>query len=350
MKPDQERVRALLSETVALLCKNGLHYRTELRIQGLLGITIDGSDVFIVHLDECVTGTNISVRASDSTDSTSVPSSQFSQLAVDLTATASVELCDSHDPRMPTLVSACSLSHRQRRKQSSPRREHTTKLEEQETNLFEHPLAKITASDARSTPESTVETNVSSIRNQIKIEQTDDLLNNGSMCDQGLNVAVKQEGTAIEDNDVIFLDSRDESSESSVEALQFQARAEEMATNWLSGMANRVASFNRPFVKNTQRRSLGDSTERMELESQFEAWSRHNGRAVSDSVADFKLYGDSSAGCSTWQFSNSTDSKEHTIIPASQNSIQEVCSWYIKFSTAKLSLLFTFCRYRFSLV
>lgn len=52
MKPDQERVKTLLSQTVTLLCKNGLHYEKELRIQGLLGITIDSESVFIVHFNE----------------------------------------------------------------------------------------------------------------------------------------------------------------------------------------------------------------------------------------------------------------------------------------------------------
>ena len=52
MKADQERVRNLLTDTVTLLCKNGLQYQTELRVQGVLGITLDNSDVFIVHINE----------------------------------------------------------------------------------------------------------------------------------------------------------------------------------------------------------------------------------------------------------------------------------------------------------
>ena len=52
MRPDQERVRHLLTDTVTLLCKNGLQYQTELRVQGVLGITLDNDDVFIVHINE----------------------------------------------------------------------------------------------------------------------------------------------------------------------------------------------------------------------------------------------------------------------------------------------------------
>ena len=52
MKADQERVRNLLTDTVTLLCKNGLQYQTELRVQGVLGITLDNNEVFIVHINE----------------------------------------------------------------------------------------------------------------------------------------------------------------------------------------------------------------------------------------------------------------------------------------------------------
>ena len=52
MKADQESVRNLLTDTVILLCKNDLQYQTELRVQGVLGITLDNNDVFIVHINE----------------------------------------------------------------------------------------------------------------------------------------------------------------------------------------------------------------------------------------------------------------------------------------------------------
>ena len=52
MRPDQERVRNLLTDTVTLLCKNGLQYQKELRVQGVLGITLDNNEVFIVHINE----------------------------------------------------------------------------------------------------------------------------------------------------------------------------------------------------------------------------------------------------------------------------------------------------------
>jgi len=55
MKPDQTRVGALLIDTVSLLCRNGLNFSTDIKVQGLLGITIDGTDVFLVHFNETFT-------------------------------------------------------------------------------------------------------------------------------------------------------------------------------------------------------------------------------------------------------------------------------------------------------
>ena len=61
MKPEHQRVRTLLTDTVSLLCKSGLAYNRELKVQGLLGITVDDEEVFIVHINE---------KYSDTTNST----------------------------------------------------------------------------------------------------------------------------------------------------------------------------------------------------------------------------------------------------------------------------------------
>lgn len=52
MKADQERVKNLLTDTVTLLCRNGLQFQKEIKVQGLLGITLDDSEVFLVQIDE----------------------------------------------------------------------------------------------------------------------------------------------------------------------------------------------------------------------------------------------------------------------------------------------------------
>ena len=52
MKPDFERIERLLREAVTMLCKNSLPYKRELSVQGLLGITLDKEDIFLVNIKE----------------------------------------------------------------------------------------------------------------------------------------------------------------------------------------------------------------------------------------------------------------------------------------------------------
>ena len=49
---DIERARVLLSNTVGVLCRNSLRYGRELQVQGLIGVTVDGKQVFLVSIDE----------------------------------------------------------------------------------------------------------------------------------------------------------------------------------------------------------------------------------------------------------------------------------------------------------
>jgi len=46
-----EQLASLLSDTVMLLCKNGLQFHSRLKIEGLIGVTVD-STVFLIHLNE----------------------------------------------------------------------------------------------------------------------------------------------------------------------------------------------------------------------------------------------------------------------------------------------------------
>ena len=54
LKADQMRVKALLTETITLLCKNGLNYQSEFAIEALIGITLDQDDVFLVSIKETI--------------------------------------------------------------------------------------------------------------------------------------------------------------------------------------------------------------------------------------------------------------------------------------------------------
>lgn len=54
LKTDQQRIKELLSETIVLLCKNGLHFEKEFSIEALIAITLDQKDIFLVSIKETV--------------------------------------------------------------------------------------------------------------------------------------------------------------------------------------------------------------------------------------------------------------------------------------------------------
>ena len=54
MKPDQSRLQTILFNTIPVLCRNGLSFSKEIKVQGLLGITIDNSDVILVQFNEVI--------------------------------------------------------------------------------------------------------------------------------------------------------------------------------------------------------------------------------------------------------------------------------------------------------
>ena len=73
MRPDQERVRNLLIDTVTLLCKNSVQFKDELHVEGLLGVSVDKKDVFFVHISKEFTnspsdGAAVTHDATDSQD------------------------------------------------------------------------------------------------------------------------------------------------------------------------------------------------------------------------------------------------------------------------------------------
>ena len=52
--PDTDRVKIGLKEAITLLCKTGLTFESELSIEGLLGITLDQNEVFLVNIKEVI--------------------------------------------------------------------------------------------------------------------------------------------------------------------------------------------------------------------------------------------------------------------------------------------------------
>lgn len=51
---EQKRIRDIITETVTLLCQNSLNFRSKFTVEGLLGITIDDKDVFLINIHEVI--------------------------------------------------------------------------------------------------------------------------------------------------------------------------------------------------------------------------------------------------------------------------------------------------------
>ena len=47
-----ERLVRMLRESITMMCKNALTYNMELNIEGLLGITLDKRDIFLININE----------------------------------------------------------------------------------------------------------------------------------------------------------------------------------------------------------------------------------------------------------------------------------------------------------
>lgn len=74
MKEDQQtRVRSLLTDAVTLLCRTGLRYNAGFTVEGLLGITIDNADVFLVNIRETVLSSSSAMLPASSAMSVSAP-------------------------------------------------------------------------------------------------------------------------------------------------------------------------------------------------------------------------------------------------------------------------------------
>ena len=69
----------MLRESITLLCKTALSYDSELNIEGLLGITLDKSDVFLVNINQSFLSDSTSVlKTHPREDATSTTTSRSS--------------------------------------------------------------------------------------------------------------------------------------------------------------------------------------------------------------------------------------------------------------------------------
>ncbi|KAK2163479.1 hypothetical protein LSH36_79g11012 [Paralvinella palmiformis] len=64
-KAYQERLIALIKDTVTLLCKNGLEYSQEFCVEGLLGVTLDKDEVFLIPIKELVNDKGVGTTDDD---------------------------------------------------------------------------------------------------------------------------------------------------------------------------------------------------------------------------------------------------------------------------------------------
>ncbi len=51
-KDEQKKLQLLLKEAVVLLCKSSVTYSRDIKVEGLLGVTVDSEDVFLVNINE----------------------------------------------------------------------------------------------------------------------------------------------------------------------------------------------------------------------------------------------------------------------------------------------------------
>ena len=68
---EQERVKTLLTDTITLLCRNGLTFKSEFNISALIGITLDKDNVFLVDIRETIKNSVPSEDADSDASSTS---------------------------------------------------------------------------------------------------------------------------------------------------------------------------------------------------------------------------------------------------------------------------------------
>jgi len=49
---EQKRLRDLITDTVTMLCQSTLNFRSKFSVEGLLGVTVDEKDVFLINIHE----------------------------------------------------------------------------------------------------------------------------------------------------------------------------------------------------------------------------------------------------------------------------------------------------------
>lgn len=79
-----DQITKLLRETVMMLCKNGVCFERQLRVQGLIGVTVDDRNVFLVHINDCISEDGCSSVDEPINSQSSVESLATSHLGADV--------------------------------------------------------------------------------------------------------------------------------------------------------------------------------------------------------------------------------------------------------------------------
>lgn len=62
LKKAENQVKLLLQDTIIALCRNTLNYCAEVTVEGLLGITLDSDEIFLVSLNETFNNPNVAKK------------------------------------------------------------------------------------------------------------------------------------------------------------------------------------------------------------------------------------------------------------------------------------------------
>jgi len=54
MRLEQQRIKRLLTEAISLLCRNSLAFTEDVTVEGLLGITLDKTDILLISINETI--------------------------------------------------------------------------------------------------------------------------------------------------------------------------------------------------------------------------------------------------------------------------------------------------------
>ena len=234
MKADQERVRNLLTDTVTLLCKNGLQYQTELRVQGVLGITLDNNDVFIVHINEKFGG-DIGGAISISNDEGDAANTLFGGVRVD--TTKSRDIGESKTPVSVNTKTAVVVHRRRRRsRESSTSPALPTNSSQQHT--LQRPIKRLLPSSREDSSSSVKHTSFLNSTGNHPVEP---------VCEDIVDLKVKLE----EDDDVIIIgQNHDDRTETNIASHDISNPAEEsaiMQDSYQNRTLGEIQGSNQPF-------------------------------------------------------------------------------------------------------